>query len=169
MAVPDPDHLGFDIFAIVREFERQRVEYILIGGGAGILHGATRITEDLDFLIRGGMENLHRTAQALGALGAKTQDGQAPDHDDLRGANTLWKTRFGRVDVLVTATGPKGSRLSYPDLVTHAVAMKGIPGTSIVVVASLDDLILMKRAAGRPKDHEALPELEALRDAAGES
>jgi len=53
--------------------------------------------------------------------------------------------------------------------VTHAVAMKGIPGTSIVVVASLDDLILMKRAAGRPKDHEALPELEALRDAAGES
>jgi hypothetical protein len=51
-------------------FDRHRVEYVIVGGVAANLHGATRPTGDLDALPRSTRENLDRVAGALRELAA---------------------------------------------------------------------------------------------------
>lgn len=147
---------------ILTAFNTRSVDYVLIGGGAAWIHGSTRATEDLDFLVRNHLENRERVALALHELGARTPRGMALDHEDLKNANTLWTTDHGRVDILVAATGPGDSKLTYDDIRPHAVAISGLIPGQLVFIASLEDLIVMKTAAGRPKDLAALPELRRL-------
>lgn len=71
-------------------------------------------------------------------------------------------TSYGRVDVLVAATGPDGVDLNYGDIQPHAVEVVGLIAEGVILIASLSDLIVMKSAAARPKDLEALPELRRL-------
>lgn len=66
-------------------------------------------------------------------------------------------TPYGDLDLTLMPAGTSG----YPDLVQQAVV--GHVGPIAVRVASLDDIIRSKTAAGRPKDIRALPKLHALR------
>ena len=151
-----------DLVRILKTFNDRNIEYVLIGGGAALIHGATRATQDLDFLIRNSLENRYRVASALHQLGSRTPSGAAIDHEDLKNTNTLWTTSHGEVDILVTATGPDDTKLDYNDIRPHAVAVGGLIDGQVVLIAALADLIVMKSAAGRPKDLEALPELRQL-------
>lgn len=160
MNAPQTEPAGF--LQILKAFQLCRVDYVLIGMGAGWLHGSPHRTEDLDFLIRGDLDNRYRCSLALTELGAKTPLGHPPDEEDLRVGSSQWSTRFGPVDILLDATGPNDTRVTWSDLQVRAIEVTGLPGVNIVPIASLSDLIAMKRAAGRPKDFEALPELEAM-------
>jgi len=75
-----------------------------------------------------------------------------------RGLNFTLTTRLGELDLLGEVTGGGG----YADLLSHAVeaSLFGSPCRLL----SLEKLILVKRAAGRPKDFEAIAELEALKE-----
>lgn len=163
MSGPDqPDPAGdYDLAAILAALDRRDVAYVLVGGNAALLHGSARPTRDVDIVARGDLDNLHRLAQALGSLGARTASGPAPDHDDLRGFNTRWETRAGRVDVLLGAKGPGGTTISYRDLIDSAMVIDTGPAGTLRV-ASLEDLIAMKQAAGRPKDLADVAELQRL-------
>jgi hypothetical protein len=67
-------------------------------------------------------------------------------------------TDLGSLDLLATPAGTDG----FDDLARTAESLE-LFGHG-VLVASVDDLIRMKRAAGRPKDLLAVEELAALRD-----
>ena len=67
-------------------------------------------------------------------------------------------TDFGAFDILGTPSGTDG----FDDLAKTAVRVE-LDGVT-VLIASIDDLIRMKRAAGRPKDLLAIEELGALRE-----
>ena len=147
---------------ILDTFARHRVEFVLIGGGAGLLHGSSHSTRDVDFLIRNQLDNRLFASNALHELGAHHPGGGTVDQDDLRNINTIWPTRYASVDILISATGPEGTTLTYADIAPHADQVPGPNGGAPILVANLNDLIMTKRAAVRPKAHEALPELEAL-------
>lgn len=81
------------------------------------------------------------------------------DAQTLRNGDSFtFATSLGDLDILGTPAGTQG----FADLITCADRYE-IDGLA-VRVASLDDLMRMKRAAGRPKDLLALEELGALRD-----
>jgi hypothetical protein len=73
---------------------------------------------------------------------------------------TTWRTDAADVDVLATIRGEDGERRQFGDLVprSNETILAGVT----VCVASLLDIVESKRFAGRPKDHDALPELERL-------
>jgi hypothetical protein len=75
-----------------------------------------------------------------------------------RGLNFTLTSKLGDVDLLGEIVGGGG----YPELAPHGVTMElfGVP----CLVLGLDKLIEVKRAAGRPKDLEALAELVAIRE-----
>lgn len=151
-----------------RSLERHRVEYVLIGGLAAVLHGSPLRTNDADVCPNRERDNLERLADALTDLDARlfTADGPVEftcDAEFLERVQILTlATSAGRLDVSFRPTGVDG----YAELVEHAVdyAIEGV----VVPTAALDDVIRSKRAADREKDRAALPTLEALREALGE-
>lgn len=147
--------------------ERHSVEYCIIGGIAARFYGSKRLTRDIDILSKGGLENLTRLANALHDLGAWVGT-RAPEADDLRGMNTRWETKVGRIDVLLAADGPHHGRVTY-----HDVAGRIVQATHAQITLNMVspvDLIRLKTATGRPHDHadiaaviDAHPELAHMR------
>jgi hypothetical protein len=140
------------------------VEFIVIGGVAGAAHGSPSVTQDLDVCPRRTPENLERLAAVLRGLAAKLRgtDDDVPFLLDARtlseGDHFTFATDAGDLDVLGTPAGTEG----YDDLIRDADRVD--LGGFTVAVASLDSLIRMKRAAGRPKDRVEVEILGALRD-----
>lgn len=140
------------------------VRFVLIGGLAATLHGSPTITRDLDICYARDEENLVRLAAVLRNLEARLR-GAPDDLIFLLDARTLamgdsftFETTGGPFDCLGTPSGTRG----FDDLNANAVEMD-LDDLKVRVV-SLNDLIRMKRAAGRPKDRIELEVLGALRE-----
>jgi len=138
------------------------VEVIVIGGLAAQAHGSARLTQDADFVYRRSPENMERLATALASYrpylrGAPPGLPFAFDAETIRrGLNFTLTTTLGDVDFLGEIVG--GGK--YEDLEPHTSALS-VFGREVLVI-DLPALIRAKRAAGRPKDLEAIAELEAL-------
>jgi hypothetical protein len=155
--------------------EQHRVDYLVVGGTAAALHGATRPTLDVDILPRDDLDNLERVAHALRSVGARLrvtglsddESRQLPVPLDGRWladrAITNWRTDVGDVDVMIAMPDRYGQLRTYGDLVGSAVTVEIGADPATVKIAGLDAIIDSKRFADRPKDREALIELEQLR------
>ena len=147
---------------ILPRFQKAGVNFILIGGGAGIAHGQARMTQDVDLVYARDSENLKRIVDLLAEFqpyprGAPLGLPFLWDVKSLQfGTNFTLSTTLGYVDLLgeVTGGGKYEELLPYTEL----TEVYGVP----VRVVTLECLIHLKRAAGRPKDFEAVAELEAL-------
>ena len=138
------------------------VEVIVVGGLAAQAHGSARLTQDADFVYRRSPDNIERLAAALASFHPYLR-GAPPglpfvfDAETIRrGLNFTLTTTLGDVDFLGEIVG--GGK--YEDLEPHARALS-VFGRDVLVI-DLPALIRAKRAAGRPKDLEAIAELEAL-------
>ena len=140
------------------------MSYVVIGGIAATFQGSTTITRDFDICYSREPANLERLAAALRQLEAKLRGVQedVPFRLDARtlrnGLNFTFKTMHGDFDCL----GDPGGGLDY-QLLVHSADEMDVGGLR-VMVASLDDLIRMKRAAGRNKDRIEVENLSALRE-----
>jgi hypothetical protein len=139
------------------------VDFVVVGGIAAIGHGSPTYTRDLDITYASDEVNLQRLGEVLVGLGARLR-GVTDDVPFVPDGRTLMRTRVltldtpaGPIDLLAQ---PDGSP-AYAQLRERAVPAS-IAGVD-VLIASLDDLIAMKRAAGRPKDLVAVEELEAIK------
>jgi hypothetical protein len=139
------------------------VDYVLIGGLAAVAHGSRRMTRDIDIVVRPDDDNLARLEAALNALGAAKLVAAGarrpiePSDIAMVALGTTLQTRSpaGRLDIV---GGPAGAA-PYEQLVERS-AMRRIAGVE-TRIAGLDDLIAMKRAAGRPLDLRDIADLTA--------
>lgn len=142
------------------------VDYVLIGGLAGVLHGSPVMTNDADIVPASTPTNLERLARALRDLRARLRSDREPEgvefdpHPELLASMAMLNltTRCGDLDLSFTPAGTQG----YDDLVERAVTFN--VRELVIPVASLADVIRSKEAADRPKDRAMLPTLYALRD-----
>ena len=153
-----------DFAGVLAALTAADVRFVLVGGLAMVSHGSAHITQDIDIAYSRAPENLASLAKALQVYrprlrGLPTDLPFVLDARTLSNAGNLTlETDVGAVDLLGDIT----SVSSFEDLWERAVEMD-LGGGLSVRVASLDDLIAMKRAADRPKDRLHLMELEALR------
>ncbi len=164
------DEPAFDPARALAVLNDYGVRYVVIGGIAAAAHGSPILTSDLDVCYARDDANLRALAKALAALNARLRDApQEPpfqlDHLSLRqGDHFTFVTDAGDLDVLATPAGTAG----YDQLSSDATAVE--LGDSLRIrIASLDLLIRMKIAAGRPKDLFALETLRAIRDEGSDS
>jgi predicted nucleotidyltransferase len=151
-----------DFETALRVLVQAQVEFLVVGGVAARAHGSARLTNDLDILYRRSPENIERLAGAL-APHAPYLRGAPPglpfrlDAATIRrGLNFTLTTAFGDLDLLGEVTGGGGYEALIPR--SKPIAAFGLE----VPCLDLDCLIQVKRAAGRPKDLDAIAELEAL-------
>ena len=151
-----------DAPAIVRALAERGVDFVVIGGIAAVLHGSPRNTFDLDVAFAVEPANLESLGAVLVALGARLRGVPddipfMPDARTLRGVDVLTlTTELGSLDVLARPAG------APPFATLRQRADRYDIGGTVVRVASIPDLIAMKRAAGRPKDLADIAELEAI-------
>jgi hypothetical protein len=158
-----PEWRELRVGTLLRALSDGGVDFVVIGGIAAVAHGSLQITQDLDIAYAGDDENLDRLGQVLVALEARlagvTDDIPfVPDGRTLRHVRVLTLTTpDGDLDVLAEPDGSGGYERLRANAITAAV------GGVEVRIAGLDDLIAMKKAAGRPKDRIYIEELETIR------
>jgi hypothetical protein len=151
---------------LVRRLVAADVRFVVIGGLATQAHGSPSATFDLDIVPSWDLLNLRRLETVLLEIAAVRHglDPDAPPMPPLDARTLLaaavftLNSRYGRVDLL-----------AYPDpgfdyeRLMRTAETRELFGSRLHV-ASLDDLMAMKRAAGRPKDRVELEILGALRE-----
>ena len=157
-----------DSQALIQTLDRHEVNYVIVGGFAGVAHGATRVTFDIDIVPQTEQENLARLASALKELKAELRIDSSEsiptpiDAISLAGMElSTWRTNAGDIDVIRGI--PKSSMkdlANYEDLTANCTQIELFGAT--VQIGSLDDVIRSKITTNRPADRQALPELQKL-------
>ena len=138
------------------------VDFILIGGMAGIAHGAARVTYDLDIVYDHSPENIPRLVPALRPINPYLRGVPQglPFRWDVEtvaaGLNFTLTTSLGDLDLLGDIPGGR----SFAELLPHSSVLD-VEGVRCRCL-NLDKLIAVKKAAARKKDLDAIAELEAL-------
>ncbi len=167
----DPDAPPVQTAELLQLLDRHGVRYVVVGGLAATVHGATRVTFDIDLVPEWTDHNLDRLASALREAEAELQAPGAPapvvfpiDAHSLRQFEvSTWRTRLGDIDVIVgTPTATRGVLARFDTLAPRAVEREAFGVT--ILVSHLDDVIESKQALGRETDLVALPELHRLRE-----
>jgi len=147
---------------------RADVRYVVVGGVATVLHGFARLTADVDLVVDLTPIEARKAIEALVGLGLRPR----PPVDPAAFADSVtresWIRDKGmRVFSLWDPTQP----MREVDLfVDHPVEFEGLFAraeivpldTTTVRVASIADLIALKRLANRPQDLADIEALEAI-------
>lgn len=153
-----------DLPRLLGSLHQEGVAFILIGGVAARVHGSARFTQDVDVSYSRSDENLERLVDAL-----------RPFEPYLRGAPRglpfEWSVATLRAGLNFTLTTTAGDIDLFGEIVGGGAYENLEPHTIVVPifghetkVLDLPWLIRVKRSAGRPRDLEAVAELEALQE-----
>lgn len=141
------------------------VRFVVIGGHAVAAHGYERATRDVDIVFATDPENCARLCALLLRLEGTVRlaDVPAPGGEITAdwlagGGHFVFATVHGPLDALTWVAG-----LDYAALEARALTIELSDGTALRI-CGYDDLVAMKRVAGRPRDAEDLRELDAIRD-----
>lgn len=151
----------FDPTAMIEALDEEGVSYLIIGGVAAGLYGSERNTYDLDIVPASDLGNARRLARALKRLDARSK---GIDADKLsielnakslaEGANFTLTTARGDLDVMSLTDGDR----DWDHLRRRAVSLPLRDDLRVALVGK-DDLIAMKRAAGRRQDIEDIVQI----------
>ena len=147
---------------LLQALVQDNVEFIIVGGAAATAHGSARLTQDLDLVYHRTPENIARLAAAIAPYAPYLRGAPPglPFRFDAatiqRGLNFTLTTSLGDVDLLGEITGGGGYANLLPDSIKLVIF--GVECWCL----GLERLIHVKRAAGRPKDFEAIADLEAI-------
>ncbi len=160
-SVNTDDALAFDPIPLLKAFAARGVRVVVIGQVAGILHGSLELTGDLDLLWDGNPAQHQALSLAFSDVDATLldADGAGTTGDPFDLPKVLFSSPICSGD-LCTPRLPWGS-LPIHDIMSRARAAAMTDGTEIRYIVAAD-LILMRRAAGRPKDLRRAIELEQI-------
>ena len=142
-----------DTESLLKSLKDHKVQFVIIGATAFPVHGYSRATLDIDIFIRPERSNAEKTRSALEDFGY--------DVTDIAVDELLTKKILIRQYLVETDIHPYVKGVSFDTVWKNKVKAKF--GETFVWFASLNDLIKMKRAAGRPKDREDLKYLLKLK------
>jgi nucleotidyltransferase AbiEii toxin of type IV toxin-antitoxin system len=168
---PVPDG---DLDRIFAALDASGARYLVVGGVAVVLHGHPRFTADLDLVLALDPDNLSRALPALEALGYRPRapvsltqfvdpaQRQLWIDEKSMTVFSLWSPQLPATEIDLFAAEP------LPFEAAYRRALRADLGATTATVASLRDLIALKRSAGRPQDLEDASALEAIERALAE-
>ena len=153
---------------ILREFQKQKVKYVLVGGIAINLLGSLRSTADMDILVKMSNENLGKIVTILKKKGYRVKQPVDPmgianektrydwiHNKHMKAFNFYKEDELKEVDIIIE------SPLSFEEVTKSAIKMK--IDNMILSVISIDNLIKMKKNTGRSIDKLDIEELRKIK------
>jgi len=153
---------------LIGALEKREVEYLIVGGWAVVAHGLIRTTKDVDICPRPSEGNYKKLLLAMADIHGEPILGDLADDHDVKldldglrhGGNWLLITEYGRLDLMQDLSGPDDSRWGWDELFKKSV-IKKLAGYECRF-CGYEDLLALKRAAGRPQD---LLDVEGIQEA----
>jgi predicted nucleotidyltransferase len=157
-----------DFDLVLAALEERKVRYLVVGGVAVVLHGYARFTADLDLVVALDPSNVIAAMEALTSLGYRPRapvaalDFADPDkrrewiRDKGLTVLGLWSPKHPATEVDVFVEEP----FAVDEALARATRAR--LGENTIVVASIADLIELKRKAGRPKDLDDIEKLQEI-------
>jgi hypothetical protein len=148
---------------LLKQLAVAEVDFVIVGGFAGVVYGCTYVTQDIDICCDFSAENLLRLQKALYSLHpvhrmtAKRQKLELTQDKCSRFENLYLDTDIGQLDCLSFING-----IGNFQIVKDKSTLIGVEDFQLQVL-SLDALIKAKKAMNRPRDKEAILELEAIK------
>ena len=139
---------------LLRLLKEHKVDFVIIGATALPVHGYVRATLDIDIFIRPKRQNAERTWNALNEFGYDMADVSV---DDLLMKKVLIRQYDVESDIHPFVKG-----VTFEKIWRNKVESEF--GETRVFFSSLDDLIEMKKAAGRPQDIQDLKYLMKIKE-----
>lgn len=162
------------IETIATALDRARVRYLVVGGVAVVAHGHVRFTADLDLVLDPDPDSLRRAIEAIRALGYKPRAPVA--FEEFANPEKRREWREGRGMMVFSLSSPEHAAteldlfLEPPfdfDAAHARAAVLGAGEADRITFVGREDLLALKRAAGRPQDLLDVQALESLRDPSG--
>lgn len=158
-----------EIETVLEALHRAHVRYLVVGGVAVVLHGYLRTTADLDLVIQMDRENILRAIEALTGIGYRPR--VPVDPESLADAEvrrqwirdkglmvfSLWSSAHPGLEVDLFVEEP----FDFDQVYSRALRVP-LERVEITLIA-LDDLLDLKRRAGRPLDLQDVAALESIR------
>lgn len=152
-----------DFLNLLQRLARAGVDFVIVGGYAGVVHGCTYVTQDIDICCDFSPANLLALQEALSDLHPvhRMTPGRQPlkltpeNATDFK--NLYLDTDIGRLDCLSYIEGIGGYQQ-----VKQAGEWVEVEGMQLHVL-TLDSLIAAKEAMNRPRDREAIRQLRAIK------
>ncbi len=154
---------------IFRAFQKQKVKYVLVGGIAVNLLGSLRSTADMDILVEMSGENLRKVVNIMKKKGYRVKQPVDPmgiadaktrydwiHNKHMKAFNFYKMDDMKEVDIIIE------SPVSFESAKKNIVRIK--IDDIILPVISINDLIKMKKAAGREVDKFDIEELKKIRN-----
>jgi hypothetical protein len=143
---------------------KNNIEFVIVGGFAAVAHGVTLVTQDMDVCCRFSTDNLLRLQQALADLHPVHRmtpqrlpfELTAEKCKNLK--NLYLSTDWGQLDCLGNITGLG----DYDAVFRQSNEIELDIGTCRML--TIDALIKSKRAMNRPRDKEAIIQLNAIKE-----
>jgi hypothetical protein len=154
-----------DFERVFLALEERGARYLVVGGVAVVLHGHPRFTADLDLVLALDPLNVASAITALGSLGFRPRAPVRLSDFAIAETRQTWISEKGMVVLSLWSPELPGTEVDlfasepFPFDAAYARALRADLGTTTVTVAGIDDLIALKRAAGRPQD---LADIESL-------
>jgi hypothetical protein len=158
--------MASNFIEILTQLHDHHVDFVIVGGVAAALHGGSRVTFDLDVVPSLAPDSWMAAVDLLWALGARPRIPEPVER--IRDVENVKRWQHEKGMLALNFRTPDGSTEvdllvsesdKFEDLRGHAV--KVVLDQRTFLVASIDDLIVMKEKAGRPQD---LLDVAELRD-----
>ena len=168
------DSMAQRFVPVLKALNDAGVRYLVVGGVAVVLHGHLRTTGDLDLIVELSPDNLNRALDALEASGfqprppvplrsfADSETRRSWVEEKNLQVFSLWHPNLPGFEVDLFVEVP----FDFDEVWRRRVEVE-LEGTTTFIVA-LDDLMVLKRAAGRARDLEDIEALEDLAQGAGD-
>ena len=153
---------------LFRTLNAAGIQYVVVGGVATVLHGHARLTADIDLILDLEEEAVRRTVRALTAYGLRPRvPANAEEFADARIGRGWIQDKGMQV---FSFFKPDNPLLSVDVFVDHPIEFEGLYERSVICsidscpvrIASIPDLIQLKRLANRPQDREDIARLEEI-------
>ena len=149
---------------LIERLNKGGVKFVLVGGFAGVVHGCTYVTQDIDICCDFSADNLLSLQKVLKDLHPvhrmtpKRLKLKLTAESCARFENLYLDTDVGQVDCLSYVQGLG----NYKDIERKS-QIRNLGGGLRIRVLTIDSLIKARKAMNHPRDKEAVLQLEAIK------